>query len=472
MMSRLNVLIVSTSLVVTALAAKPTIAAILPANFSEFAITGANTIASGTTFEFSPDGKLFVLEQAGTIEVYQGAGATAWTRLQANFLLNVPVTVDSFFERGMLGIAFDPNYATNRFVYLYYTTSTAPVHNRIVRVTANATGDLALAGSLTPIMELNNLSAGNHNGGAMHFGIDGKLYVAVGDNAVGSNAQSITTRLGKILRLNPDPADPIPADNPASISGISGTTSGLNRAIWAAGVRNPYTFTFKPATSLMYINDVGSGTWEEVNIGAVAANYGWPTTEGPFNQATFPNFTHPTIYYHHTNGALSSPPLAGFTGFAITGGAFYVPPGGNAPTFPLNYLGDYFFADYVSDWIKRYDPDAHTVQNFASQALGAVDLRVGADGALYYLARDAQSPAVGRVYRVQSTLAPPCLGDIAPAGAPNAEVDVDDLLQVINNWGKCADATDCPEDIAPVGGNNVVDVDDLLTIINGWGSCS
>src|SRR5688572_16262992 len=153
-------MMISTGFVLAACVDEHLHAAILPPNFSEFAITGANTIAAATTFEFSPDGKLFVLEQAGTIEVYQGAGATAWTRLQANFLLNVPVTVDPFFERGMLGIAFDPNYATNRFVYLYYTTSTAPVHNRIVRVTANATGDLALAGSLTPIMELNNLSAG------------------------------------------------------------------------------------------------------------------------------------------------------------------------------------------------------------------------------------------------------------------------------------------------------------------------
>lgn len=377
--------------------------ATLPTGFTEFAITGTNTISSATAMEFSPDGKLFVLEQGGTIEVYQGSGATNWTRLQSNFLANVPVNVDSFFERGMLGIAFDPNYASNRFVYLYYTQSTAPVHNRVVRVTANANGDLALAGSLAPVAELDNLSAGNHNGGAMHFGPDGMLYVAVGENAVGANAQTLANRLGKMLRYDvSDPAltNVIPADNPTTIAGL-GATTGANRAIWAAGLRNPYTFTFRPGTSTMFINDVGQNTWEEINVGAAGANYGWNTTEGNFVQASFPNFTPPVVYYHHSNGSLSRPALAGFTGAAITGGAFYLP--ATTYTFPSQYIGDYFFADYVSDWIKVFDPVANTAANFASGALGAVDLRVGSDGALYYLSRDAAGSATGRVYRVQFT---------------------------------------------------------------------
>jgi glucose/arabinose dehydrogenase len=374
--------------------------ATLPTGFTEFAITGTNIISSATAMEIAPDGKLFVLEQAGTIEVYQGSGATAWTRLQANFLANVPISVDSFFERGMLGIAFDPNYASNRYVYLYYTTSVAPVHNRIVRVTANANGDLALAGSLVSVVELDNLSAGNHNGGAIHFGPDGMLYAAVGDNAVGSNAQSLANRHGKILRYDvSNLPNVIPADNPTTIAGL-GTPAGANRAIWAAGLRNPYTFAFKPGTSTMYINDVGQNSWEEVNVGAAGANYGWNNTEGPFNQATFPNFTHPVVYYNHTNGSLSRPALSGFTGRAITGGAFYTP---GTYTFPVQYVDDYFFADYVSDWIKVFDPVANTVANFASGALGAVDLKVAADGSLLYLSRDAAGGASGRVFRVQFT---------------------------------------------------------------------
>ncbi len=373
--------------------------AVLPTGFVETGINAvANPFSSATAMEFAPDGKLFILEQAGTIEVYSGSG-TSWTRLQTNFLANVPISVDSFFERGMLGIAFDPNYASNRFVYLYYTTTVAPVHNRIIRVTANAIGDLALAGSLTPIVELDNLSAGNHNGGAIHFGPDGKLYVAVGENAVPANAQSITTRHGKMLRYNSDGT--IPADNPTSIAGITGTPSGANQAIWAAGLRNPFTFTFHPTTGQMYINDVGQNAWEEVNIGAPGINYGWSATEGRFTQASFPNFTNPIVAYAHSGGTNNYPPGGPtYTGFAITGGAFYV---SAAYPFPSDYVGDYFFADYVSDFIKRYDPTTNTVINYATSALGCVDLKVGNDGSLYYLARDAISSANGRVFRVNFT---------------------------------------------------------------------
>ncbi len=373
--------------------------ATLPTGFVETGInTVANPFSSATAMEFAPDGKLFVLEQAGTIEVYSGSG-TSWTRLQTNFLTNVPLSVDSFFERGMLGITFDPSYASNRFVYLYYTTTVAPVHNRVIRVTANATGDLALAGTLTPIVELDNLSAGNHNGGAIHFGPDGKLYVAVGENAVPANAQSITTRLGKMLRYNSDGT--IPAGNPTSIPGIAGTTTGANQAIWAAGLRNPYTFTFHPTTGQMYINDVGQNAWEEINIGAAGANYGWSSTEGRFTQASFPNFTNPIVAYAHSGGTTNYPPGGPtYTGFAITGGAFYV---SAAYPFPSDYVGDYFFADYVSGFIKRFDPTTNTVINFATSALGCVELKVGTDGCLYYLARDAISSASGRVFRVNFT---------------------------------------------------------------------
>ncbi len=382
-----------------ALCAHAANAATLPGGFSEVAITGGNIITEATGMAFSPDGKLFVLEQGGTIEVYQGAGATTWTRRQANFFANTPLNVDESDERGLLGIAFDPNYLTNRFVYVYYTVGTGAARNRIARYKANANGDLAIAGSARTIMDLDNLSgAGNHNGGAMHFGPDGKLYVAVGDNANAANSQSNNTRLGKILRLNPNPNNPIPANNPTSIEGIPGTTSGANRAIWCAGLRNPYSFAFKPGTSVMYINDVGQSSFEEVNVGAAGANYGWDDTEGDFNQGSFPDFTRPIIAYHHNDQTQSFPPNGNFTGFAITGAAFYVPQNN---TFGNGYIGDYFFADFISDWIRRYDPNTGKVSRFASHVDGPVALCVGNDGALYYLARNAQSSGAGRVYRVQ-----------------------------------------------------------------------
>ena len=115
-------------------------------------------------------------------------------------------------------------------------------------------------------MELDNLSSSiYHNGGAMHFGPDGKLYIGVGENFVSSNSQSITSLLGKILRVNPVPGDVIPSDNPTSFPGISGTPTGNNRAIWAVGLRNPFTFAFQPGSGRMFINDVGDSAFEEID---------------------------------------------------------------------------------------------------------------------------------------------------------------------------------------------------------------
>src|SRR5439155_12911459 len=145
----------------------------------------------------------------------------------------------------------------------------SPAHNRVSRFTAS--GDVAVAGSETVILELDDLStASNHNGGAIHFGPDGRLYVAVGENATSANAQTLANRLGKMLRINADGS--IPIDNP-----FSSTAVGVNRAIWALGLRNPFTFAIQPGTGRMFINDVGQSTWEEIDDGVAGANYGWPS---------------------------------------------------------------------------------------------------------------------------------------------------------------------------------------------------
>jgi glucose/arabinose dehydrogenase len=228
----------------------------------------------------------------------------------------------------------------------------------------HAAGDVAVSGSETILLELDNLSsATNHNGGALHFGLDGKLYIAVGENAIGSNSQSLSNLLGKVLRLNKDGT--IPTDNP-----FFGTATGKNRAIWALGLRNPFTFTFQPGSSRMFINDVGESTWEEIDDGIAGSNYGWPITEGPTSD---PRFRAPRFSYGHGAG--------GTTGCAITGGAFYNP---SAAVFPSSYVGKYFFADYCSNWIRVLDPATNTAASFASNVSGPVDLRVHTDGALYY----------------------------------------------------------------------------------------
>jgi glucose/arabinose dehydrogenase len=353
-------------------------AATLPSGFTETLV--ASGLSNPTAMQFAPDGRLFICQQGGALRVVKN-GALLPTPF-------VTLSVNASGERGLLGVAFDPNFASNQYVYVHYTTSTSPIHNRVSRFTAN--GDVALAGSEVVIVDLDALSsATNHNGGAIDFGADGRLYIAVGDNANSANAQSLANRHGKMLRLNSDGS--IPADNPSSFPGIGGTTSGANRAIWAVGLRNPFTFALNPGgTPPLLINDVGEGSWEEVNPGGAGLNYGWPGTEGDFNPASFPGYTRPRHAYSSASGSAC----------AITGGAVYLPP---AATFPAEYVGTYFFADYCAGWIRRIDPtDVQPYPgqtpaiNFATGINLPVDLKVAADGSLYYLARGA-----GSVYRVQ-----------------------------------------------------------------------
>src|SRR6187200_2061260 len=222
-------------------------AATLRSGFTE--TTLASGLASPTAMAFAPDGRIFVCQQGGQLRVIDNG-----VLLTAPF---VSLSVDSAGERGLLGVAFDPNFASNHFVYVYYTATSPVTHNRVSRFTAN--GNVAVAGSELVLLDLNPLSsATNHNGGAMHFGIDGKLYIAVGENANGANAQTLANLLGKVLRINADGT--IPSDNP-----FFNTASGVNRAIWALGLRNPFTFAFNPVAVRMFINDVGQSVWEEIN---------------------------------------------------------------------------------------------------------------------------------------------------------------------------------------------------------------
>jgi glucose/arabinose dehydrogenase len=341
-------------------------AATLPAGFTETLVAGG--ITNPTAMAFAPDGRLFVCQQGGQLRVIKNGALLASPFLTVN--------VDSSGERGLLGVAFDPNFSINGFVYIYYTTATAPQHNRVSRFTAN--GDVAVAGSEVFIFDLNNLSsATNHNGGAIHFGPDGKLYIAVGENANGANSQTLNNLLGKILRINSDGT--IPSDNP-----FFNVASGANRAIWALGLRNPFTFDFQSGTGRMFINDVGQNVWEEINDGIAGSNYGWPTTEGPTSNL---NFRGPIFAYQHGTGSI--------TGCAITGGAFYNP---SNVQFPNTYVGSYFFADLCSGWIKNLDPLSNTVTDFATGISQPVDLKVGPDGNLYYLARGS-----GAVFKIAST---------------------------------------------------------------------
>ena len=341
-------------------------AATVPPGFAETQISG---LVGGTAMAIAPDGRIFVCLQDGALRVIKNGA------LLPNPFMTL--TVDANGERGLLGIAFDPNFTTNNFIYVYYTVPGSPPHNRVSRFTAN--GDVVVGGSEVQLLNLENLSATNHNGGAIHFGPDGKLYVATGENAVPSNSQTLANRLGKILRINSDGS--IPTDNP-----FFNQATGVNRSIWALGLRNPFTFAFQPGVTRMFINDVGQNAWEEINDGIAGSNYGWSICEGNCSP-TNANFRDPLLQYGHGNSPT--------TGCAIAGGVFYNP---TTVQFPASYVGKYFFADLCRGWIRLMDPATNTSSGFASGISNPVDVQVSGDGSLYYLSRGSSS-----VFRVQFT---------------------------------------------------------------------
>jgi glucose/arabinose dehydrogenase len=345
-------------------------AATLPTGFTETQL--ARGIVRPTAMALAPDGRIFVCEQTGALRV-----------IKDGHLLPEPfVTVQVFTEgeRGLVGVTVDPDFPRTPHVYVYYTATEPVVHNRVSRFTAQ--GDKAVKGSEVAILDLPQLAKPIHNSGTMHFGPDGYLYIAVGENAVPENAQSLANPLGKILRIAKDGT--IPTDNP-----FYDQTSGVAKAIWAMGLRNPFSFAFQPGTGRMFINDVGKKDWEEIDDGIAGANYGWPITEGPTND---PRFRAPLYAYRH--GPTPE------TGCAITGGAFYNP---DEPQFPASYLGTYFFSDFCSGWIRRFNPATKAVTAFATGIGGPIGLQVGDDGFLYHLAYEE-----GSVYRIGYT------GDAAP----------------------------------------------------------
>jgi glucose/arabinose dehydrogenase len=387
----------------------------LPDGFAE--VQYAHGLTYPTAMAFAPDRcsasgtpvhRLFVCEQSGTVRVFRNGV------LQPQPFLSVHT--ESCDERGLDGICFDPNFAANHYVYVYYTVfasadSSLPTHNRLSRFTADPVNpDVALPGSETPIMEMDTLNpfpACIHNGGAMHFGRDGKLYVAVGNNGVNAHSQDFGTVLGKILRINPVPENPdgtnpestFPTDNP-----FYSTTTGKNRAIYILGLRNPFTFNFQVSTGRMFIDDVGEATCERIFEGIKGGNCGWPEVECPAD-SPIPGLINPIFAYEHNPN---------FTphGCALTGGTFYNPPhlcAGDPPYgFPSSYVGKYFFLDLCAGWIYTLDPNqvdvtssfqfpcplCHTINLFAygihgtgSGDQGSVYLTQGPDANLYYISR-------------------------------------------------------------------------------------
>jgi glucose/arabinose dehydrogenase len=389
----------------------------------------ATVLASGpndsTAMTIRPDGSILVAGKTGILRlVRNGAVSTIHTF----------TNVSSSGESGFIGLALDPQYATNGYVYCHVCVTTAPAGPRIYRLTLS--GDTVVAASQTELLNTQTDVGGIHQGGALEFGNDGKLYMSIGDNGSSSNGQSMTTLRGKVLRMNPDGS--VPPDNP-----FAATLSGNLRLIWTLGLRNPFTLAVQRSTGRLFINDVGS-SFEEINEGVPGRNYGWSTTNGPFSQTQYPNFTLPLLSY---------PTM----GNAIAGGAFYEPA---ALQFPSTYTGKYFYADYVRGWIRVYDPITDTDSPFTTTTLSSiVDLDVTADGRLLVLRRNAQM-----IMEIKYTLGACCTGTacalVTQAACTGAFTGLGSACGPAGNPTTC-----CPVNFDAIGG---VTIDDIFIFLNAW----
>lgn len=354
--------------------------------FSVSLVTGG--LPAPIAEEAAPDGRLFVAEQSGSVRIIQSG------KLLAAPFVTLPVDFQA--DRGLFGVALDPKFSSDHFVYLYYTVpgnaaqDIAP-HNRVVRFTAN--GNVAIPGSEKTLFDLDPLGAvTDHDTGALHFGGDGKLYISVGDTGTANEAQTTDNLLGKILRINPDGS--IPTDDP-----FYKTATGNERAIWAIGFHNPFTFATQPGGSLIFVNDVGENTQEEIDNALAGADYGWPATSGPFSQAQFPQYLEP--FYSYNAGAHAT------SGAAITGGAFYDPA---TQQFPASYRGEYFFADYAQGWIKALNLKTRAVTTIVTGLTHPVDVDVAGNGVIDVLENDGgPAGSAGAIEQIRWAGATPAL---------------------------------------------------------------
>jgi glucose/arabinose dehydrogenase len=340
----------------------------LPANFSDELVTN---VGKPTAVAVTPDGRVLITTMTGQLRV-----ATAGGALVVSPALDLGPITCSIHERGMLGIAVDPAFATNHYLFVVYTmkngsdcglNSDPYPFDRVSRFTL---GDDNVVDPASEVVVLDHIPSRNgHNAGDIHFGADGLVYVSTGDgvcrldpaqqtlcNVDNDNARNPSLLLGKILRVAPNGS--IPAGNPnigapeahrcgdPAGSAVS-TSPGPCLETFASGLRNPFRFAVRPGTSDLYINDVGEATWDEIDLGSAGADYGWNVREGHCAVGSSTDcgpppagMTNPIFDYAHTAGCSS-----------ITGAAF-VPTG----IWPAPFDGAYLFADYVCGKIFRLDP--------------------------------------------------------------------------------------------------------------------
>jgi glucose/arabinose dehydrogenase len=346
-------------------------------------------VAAGLNFPLyltAPPGdtaRLFIAEKGGAIRIVKHG------TLEPTPFLDLTGKVSTGAEQGLLGLAFDPGYATNGRFVVHYTDVSGNTTISLFQVATNNPD------SADPASERIILTAEqpfpNHNGGQIGFGPDRMLYIGLGDGGSegdpGGRGQSLTDLLGDILRVDVSSGTgyTIPPDNP-----FVGRTDARPE-LWSVGLRNPWRFSFDAATGDLYVGDVGQNTWEEVDVVTAAqgagrgANFGWNPTEGRHCFAD-PNcdlskFTLPLVEYSHQEGC------------SVTGGFVY-----RGAAIP-ELQGHYFYSDYCSGWVRSFrlqDGMATEAQQWPSLAPGGNVPSFGQDaaGALYVF------NAEGRVFRI------------------------------------------------------------------------
>ncbi|MGE3173162.1 MAG: sorbosone dehydrogenase family protein [Planctomycetota bacterium] len=325
-----------------------------PAGFTYQTVTDG-VLNLGSSMAFAPDGRLFLAQRTtGQIRVVQDGA------LQAAVWATVPVLNSSTSEQGLLGIAIDPAFLQNGFVYVYYTTPDQQ-QNRIGRL-QEVGGQGVNFTVLTPNLAIPTGGVTIHNGGRLVFGFDGMLYAGTGDRAQTALAQQTTNWNGKVLRFAP-PNLTIPADNPFPGS-----------PIWSYGHRNQFGLTVHPVTGDLFQTENGQNTTDEVNRIVRGGNYGWPTYEG---NEPVPN-------------PATEDPLATYSPTPDpTGTCFY-----SGTNYPANYVNSWFFVEYTAGRVRKLDLDA-TATQVVSQTIfddlpgRAFDIQMGPDGNLWVLHNDA-----------------------------------------------------------------------------------
>jgi len=381
---------------------------------NEILISGMNL---PTALQFLPGGDMLILELGGKIwEVPAGT-----TQVRSTPFLSLTNIGGLNSQQGLMAMVLDPNFELNHYYYVFYTLG-SPNRDRVSRFTATADHLGTVAGSELVLYQDPQDANAEHHGGALNFANDGTLYITTGEHFDPPAAQDLTSPRGKILRINRDGT--IPTDNPFYDG------AGPHRdEIWALGLRNPFRAFYDGPTGRLYVGDVGGNDYstaqEELNLGVAGANYGWPSCEGSSCGGN-PAYTSPIYSYPH-NGRDAS----------ITGGFIY-----RGSQFPAEYFGNYFFADYAQNWIRRLTFDANGTVNgvFNFEPIdGSLDgpygdivyLTEGPDGALYYIdlgwsdvTGQRGISKIRRIRFIPDNAPPTAVVSATPTGGPTAPLIV------------------------------------------------